>query len=540
MWRWVTRTVVLGCVLALFAPALPAQTNGFVGIVELPTEGQEVTGMVIVRGFVLDAVDVVRIDLFVDDQFQHSANINIPRIDVIEIFPDSEGIQGRVPGFQTGFTAARFAIGPHTVHVEVVTSDGRTREVGRRTVVVNNQVNQSPFGSVDIPDSNGVHDASGSYPVLGWAADVDGIEQVDIVIDGLTYQQAVYGDGRPDVANSFPDLPAILHSGFIAHVDTTRIPEGVHQLHVRATDRRGMSRIIGRRTIQVFNTTNNLRPFGFLDEPLRDADLYGTCVLPPEGCAVSPCPPTPQVPERITTPILGWALDLGSREDTGRVAYVELLIDGARVLSSDDCAFNSRFGALVNCYGMPRFDVQRFYPTYPDVPRAGFMFALDVGRLITERGFSEGHHTLKLRVGDQENGFGEIPNTSGIPVFFRCANNNQDLPAFGFIDYPIKFDFIRGTVVFTGWALDQNFSGVQSVEIFVDGQFKGVAQYGLPRFDVQQVYPTINNSFFAGWRFTFDTTQLSDARHRLTVETVDGAGRRSIIGSVEFYVDNPD
>ena len=541
MWRWVTRGVVLGCLLAFLSPALLAQGQGFVGIVEFPQEGETVSGMVVVKGFVLDSADVSRIDLYVDDQFQHSANINQPRMDLIEIFPDYEGIEERKPGVQVGFTAARFSNGPHTLHMRVLLSNGRTEEIGRRTFIVNNTINQGPFGSVDIPFSEGVQDASGSYPVVGWAADTDGVARVDVLIDKAVLQAAVFGDARPDVSTAFPDLPSALFSGFIAHIDTTRIPEGVHTLEVKVTDNLNFSRVIGKRTIQVFNTTNNARPFGFLDEPLRDAVLWGTCSPPPVGCGqISPCPPTPPVAERVSTPIRGWALDVGTREDLGRVGYVEVMIDGAVVLSSDDCHFNSVFGSLVNCKGQTRFDVARYFPTYSDSPRAGFMFSLDVGTLITSFGFREGAHTLKIRVGDMEQGFGEIPNTSGIPVEFRCVQNNFDLASFGFIDFPTRFDFVKGSVVFTGWAVDQNATGVQSVEIWIDGHFVGIAQYGLTRTDVQAAYPTISNSLLSGWRFTFDTTQLSDARHRLTVRGVDGAGHTTEIGSVDFYVDNPN
>ncbi len=540
MWRWVTRGLVVGCLFSLLAPSLIAQD--FIATIDSPVEGEVVSGMVLVKGFALDRVDVSRIDLYVDDQFQHSANLGLPRIDVIQAFPDYEGIQSRRPGFQTGFSASRFPDGNHTVHVRVTTSDNRSFEVGRRTITVDNSINQSPFGHLDIPDTQTTHDVSGSFPVVGWAADVDGVASVDVLVDNLIYQSAVYGDPRPDVGNNFPDLPSALFSGFVAHVDSTRIPEGVHNLAVRVTDRLGLSRIIGRRTIQVFNSTNNLRPFGFIDEPLRDAVLYGSCSEVTQGPpgAISPAPPTPPTPDRISTPVRGWALDLGTREDTGRVAYVELLIDGARVLSSDDCAFNPAFGTEVNCYGIPRFDVQRYYPTYPDSPRAGFVFSLDVGDLVNNRGFRVGNHTMKVRVGDLEQTFADIPSTSGIPVFFRCATGSSDLPAFGYIDFPTASDFVRGNVTFFGWALDQNAGGVQTVEIYVDGNLMGIAQYGLPRTDVQRAYPTIANSINSGWRFTLDTTQFSDAKHRLTVRTIDGQGNTAEIGSVDFYVDNPN
>jgi len=536
MWRWVTRGLVVGCLFLLFPAAVFAQQ--FVAVLETPQEGETVSGMVLVRGFALDQADISRVDLLVDDQFQHSANINIPRIDVIQAYPDYKGIQTRRPGFMVGFSASRFPDGAHTISVRVITGDNRSFEIGRRTIIINNSINQSPFGSVDIPDTSAIFDVNGSFPVVGWAADIDGVKSVDILVDNLTYQAAVYGDPRPDVGNTFPDLPSALLSGFVAFVDSTRIPEGVHSLAVRVTDRLGLARIIRRQNIQVFNSTNNLRPFGYIDEPLRDAVLYGTCNQLTAPCQVSPCPPNFQPNEHIT-PVRGWALDLGTREDTGRIAYAELLIDGARVTSTDNCRFDTNLNAYVDCKGIARYDVSRYYPNYPDAPRAGYVFALDVGELIAQRFFRPGGHTLKVRVGDQEQTFADIPNTSGIPVFFTCSSDRQDFASLGYIDYPPKFEFLNGTVTFFGWAVDEN-NGVQNVELLIDGVLLGIAQYGSQRTDVQAAYPTIFNSLFSGWRFTFDTRQLSDARHRLTVRVLDRQGNRSEIGSIDFFVDNPN
>src|SRR5206468_6384260 len=109
-----------------------------------------------------------------------------------------------------------------------------------------------------------------------WAADTDGVAKVDVYVDGGIMQGAMYGDSRPDVGNTVPDLPASLFSGFIANIDSTRLQDGVHLLEVKATDRLGQSKMIGRRQIQVFNSEILNRPFGTLDEPKRNATLYGT------------------------------------------------------------------------------------------------------------------------------------------------------------------------------------------------------------------------------------------------------------------------
>jgi N-acetylmuramoyl-L-alanine amidase len=516
----------------LLAPAAFAQD--VVGALDYPELSPAIsTGEVMVRGWALDPDQISHIDLYVDDVFLHQVNIGVPRPDLAEIlkgYPGSPDVAH--PGFTTGFLASRFSNGPHTVYVKVFTSNGKVSELGRRTITIDNTVNQSPFGFVDIPDGGGTYDANNSFSVIGWATDTDGIDRVDIRVDGATVQAAVYGDERPDVSNAFPDFPTAMFSGFVANVDTTLISDGVHILTVVALDRLGSSKMIGRRVIQVLNSDTFLVPFGNLDEPKRDSVLYGTncSTLPPP--IVSPA----TVPGNHISAVRGWALDLGTRLATGRVGYVELLIDGSRRASTDDCSFDTNFNAYVNCYGLPRFDVQRYYPTYPDSPRAGFMFTLDVGAQIA-LGIRPGAHVLKVRVGDQEGQFTELPGPQGVPVFFNCAEANTDFASLGFIDRPVNFDLLKGTIIFQGWALDQNL-GVNQVEIYIDGNFRGIAQYGALRSDVHDVYPFITNSLNSGWSYSMDTRQLSDIRHRLTVRVLDNAGHESEIGSVDFYVDN--
>jgi hypothetical protein len=533
MWRWVTRGLASGSLVLLLTPALHAQ--GFIGSLDSPDPNQVQTGEIFVRGFVLDPALVQHVDLFVDGTFLSSALTDQPRIDVVEAFPNYPGIHSVKPGFVTGFLASRFSNGPHALFVRVFLSDGEVVDVGNRTINIDNSVNQPPFGSVDIPGSDATYDAQGSFPVVGWATDTDGIKIVEVKVDGQTLQSAILGDERPDVSNAFPDLPQALFSGFIANIDTTRLTDGIHTLTVEATDLLGLPRVIGRRVIQVFNSGINLKPFGRIDSPQPNAVLFGTncATIPPP--IVSPVG-TPTNAGSHLSQISGWALDLGTRTDLGRVSYVELLIDGVRWNSTDNCSFDATFNTFINCYGMPRFDVERFYPNYPDSPRSGYMFTLDVGALLA-LGVPPGNHTLKVRVGDQAGTFSEIPGPQGIPVFFTCANAITNFDSFGFIDLPTPFEFTKGTIFFQGWALDSN--GVTEVELSIDGDFIGVAQYGSVRTDVQQAFPTVPNSIHSGWSFAFDSTPLSNARHRLTVTVLDAGGNRTVIGSTDFFIDNP-
>jgi hypothetical protein len=531
MWRWVTRGLVLAVLAVLLAPALLAQDQ-ITGSLDSPDPAVAQAGVIFFKGWILDPGQITKITVYVDDQAITNANTGQPRIDVVEAYPNYPGIHDIAPGFQIGVLASRFVSGPHTVMTKVFFSDGRSAELGRRTINIDNTLNQSPFGNLDIPDNSATFNASGSFPVVGWAADTDGIARVDVYVDNGIMQSAMYGDARPDVGNTFPDFPAANFSGFVANIDTTRLKDGVHLLEVRATDRspQALSKLIGRRQIQVFNDNSNLKPFGYLDEPKRDAVLYGT------RCTTVPLISPAINPQSHITPVRGWALDLGTRaSNVGRVSYVELLIDGVRWYSTDDCAFNAFFSNYVNCYGLPRFDVQRYYPTYPDAPRAGFLFTVDVGALLA-LGVRPGNHVLKVRVGDFSGTFAELPNRDGIPVFFSCGEDRTGA-AFGFIDVPTTFDYVKGDLVVQGWVLSE-LRSITSLELNVDGDFKGLAQMNFPRPDVQAAYPFISGSLNSGWRFTLDTTKLSNARHRITATAVDQTGNKAIIGSVDFYVQN--
>jgi hypothetical protein len=529
MWRRVTRGLVLATLVSLAVPALLAQTTETLGSLEFPDPTVSQSGVILVKGWFLEPSAISRIAVYVDDQFIANANTNLPRIDIIEAYPNYPGIQHIAPGFQIGVLASRFTNGSHTIAVRVFRSDGTFTELGRRTIDVNNSLNQSPFGNVDIPDLSGTFNASGSFPVSGWALDTDGVAKVEVLIDNGVVQNAMYGDARPDVGNTFADWPNALFSAFIANVDTTRIQDGVHTLDVRATDRLGLSRLIGRRVVQIFNDNANLKPFGYIDEPLKNAVLYGTL------CQTQPVFSPAINPQSHITPVRGWALDLGTRSDIGRVAYAELMIDGRRWYSTDDCAFSPIFNNFVNCYGLPRFDVERYYPGYPDAPRSGFLFTMDVGALLA-LGVRPGNHVLKVRVGDQDQTFTELPNRDGIPVFFECSENRV-AAAVGFIDVPQTNDFMKGTVTFQGWAMVEH-SSLAAVEVLVDGDFKGTAQYGFPRPDVAVQFPFLFNSQNSGWRFVIDTTRLSNARHRVTVRVLDVTGLRTELGSVDFFTQN--
>lgn len=559
--------VTAGIAVAQGAQAQP------IGAIDSPTAGQTVSGIVRVSGFVLDFNPVDRIELLVDGVVVNRADLNLPRADVLEVFPNYANSPTSRPGFLSSFLARNLTNGPHSVRVRVTESSQLFFDLGPVTVIVDNSINQAPFGYIDTPAEGVVEGANGSFPVTGWAIDDENVDHGDILVDGQIVMgwvgrglpsSAVYGSTRPDVRAAFPDVPNSLFTGFIANVDTTRFLNGMHTVSVRVTDNRGASRVIGTRRVQVINNGSNLAPFGRVDFPLDKASLLcsGVFAAPPPpgpGPCPSPCPPpgppTPGVPTIIPNIVNGWALDVGSRLDKGQVSYVELLLDGVIIANTRRDCFQSG-SALVNCYGINRPDVARLYPGYVNADNAGFLFTFSFIRdpfsnlLAVVRqtaigfqivGFTvPGKHTLALRVGDEEE---TVIQIGAMSVDILCDSSPaNDRPAFGYIDSPGVYQFINGLFRVSGWAFDYDdirvTAGIEDgIEIDVDGQVIARTNNDLARPDVPSADPRVNTQF-VGFSIPLDTTRLTDGEHDLVVYVVDAPGRRSEIGRKKFVVDN--
>lgn len=527
-----------------------------IGGIDFPGEGQTVTGVVRVSGFVLDFNTIDRVEVLVDGILVNRADMNLPRPDVLEIFPNYVNSATPNPGFLSSFLARGvFSDGPHAVSIRVTESASQSQfTIGTVNVIVDSSLNQAPFGYIDIPHSSGLEGANGSFPVSGWAVDDVDIDSIDFLVDGQIVagavgrgepSSAVFGTTRPDVAAAFPDLPLALYSGFSANINTTQFINGLHVLSVRATDNEGASRELGHRTVQVVNNGSNLLPFGRIDYPLDKASLFCTSIA--GGCPSPGCDDT----GILTNIVAGWTLDVGSALDRGQVSYVELLFDGAIIANTrTDCIQIGQ--ALTNCYGINRPDVARNYSGYVNADNAGFLFSFGLIRnsddpsgqisIVLPNGSSfgfdvvgatvPGKHTIAIRVGDEEETVAQI---AAMSVDVLCDQTQGDQPAFGYIDTPTDYQFINGVFEVFGWASD--FQLVQTVQIDIDGQVVGNAFYGLNRPDVRAVDPRVfsNN---VGFSFLLDTTQLSDSPHDLVVYVIDRFGNRTEIGRRKFVVNN--
>jgi hypothetical protein len=92
-----------------------------------------------------------------------------------------------------------------------------------------------PWGALDSP-SNG-DTLRGNTAVSGWAWGLSEVASIVVLLDDSQVASATLGISRPDVTSVFPDAPT--NTGFQASVDTTKFPNGIHSMVVKATNVNG-------------------------------------------------------------------------------------------------------------------------------------------------------------------------------------------------------------------------------------------------------------------------------------------------------------
>ena len=339
-------------------------------ILESPEAGGKYQGILTVRGIAYDNdASIARLDVMIDGVPRQLILPSQSRTD----FCDVQLVRGCPNvGFQTSIDLATFGIPPgaHTVQIRATNSRGAVRDFPERPVAVTIEPGQSrePEGVIETP-ANGAS-ITGTSPVRGYvyASDLR-ILSVDVIVDGVTYGQALYGLPRTDVCNALPNRPPNCPNiGFSFTLNSmsgqVQLPNGKHTLQVRARDESGRFTLITAvpLKITVANSTSEA-PQAVLSTPQPNARLKGAVL------------------------IYGYAWD-----PDGRVQTVELLVDSVvyQTLS----------------YGAARTSECAALPDLPGCPDIGFEGYFDT-MLV-----SNGLHTLEIRVRDNNNRTTLVPRTA--------------------------------------------------------------------------------------------------------------------------------
>jgi len=86
--------------------------------------------------------------------------------------------------------------------------------------------------------------------------------------------------------------------------------------------------------------------------------------------------------------------------------------------------------------------------------------------------------------------------------------------------YRIKKISSNNTI--SGWAL--NASGINYVNIYLDGSWKGTAKIGLSRTDVANAYPGYTGASTSGFSYLLDINTVTAGAHSIKVRAVGNDG----------------
>jgi hypothetical protein len=344
-------------------------------------------------------------------------------------------------------------------------------------------------GSGIVPHMNAFIDNPGprSEPFFGlttfsgWAIDnYSAISSVEVLIDGTSAGNAIYGSSRPDVCAAFPNQIGCPNVGWSFALDTTQLSNGSHTVQVRTTPVNGQH-FVASSSFTVANSTTTNPMHLFIDAPSAQSTAFNG-----------------------TVSFLGWAVD-----DVTAISQVAFAIDGVA------------FGNAV--YGASRPDVCAAYPGRAGCPNVGWNLTLDTTSL------ADGSHTLAVTATSADG------QSSTLASSFKVANQSSS-PITIFVDNPgLQSGPLSGPVDVSGWALSSS-GAITQVTVAVDGVWLGSAAYGRARPDVCAVYPGRAGCPNVGWDLLVDTTQFADGTHTLEVRASTGAGHLTV--STPFTVAN--
>lgn len=119
--------------------------------------------------------------------------------------------------------------------------------------------------------------------------------------------------------------------------------------------------------------------------------------------------------------------------------------------------------------------------------------------------------------------------------------NAEETEVLGNIDTPISNQIyeLSEEMIISGWSLDT--TGIESVNIYIDGKEIGTAEYGMERKDVLKEYPDMNNSLNSGFQYVIKLEGMSLGVHELSVKIINVNSEELILPSnVLFNIVNTE
>lgn len=156
-----------------------------------------------------------------------------------------------IPGYEPAYNQ-----GAHILTIRAGDHASQVRDIAEIPVTFvcdQNLPNESSVGDIDLPQNGLLY--HGLVTTTGWALDWEGVQSIQVLVDGNPVGNATYGFPRPDVfaLSYYPGYPNVGNPGWQFKLDTTKLNNGEHFLDVIVTDVKGVTTDLGKRRFVVNN-----------------------------------------------------------------------------------------------------------------------------------------------------------------------------------------------------------------------------------------------------------------------------------------------
>ena len=213
-----------------------------------PTPEAEFAPGAVVTGWAFSVHGMEEVSVWLDGERLGRATSGTERRDVAAAHP--QWLEAAESGFWYGVSsipAAAIERGTAELTVTAEDQEGHRRSE-TRTVRTIARPALTPRGSIDIPKlhdhDDPLREAGWSSPlvVYGWAIDVEGIDRIDVLLDGEVKARAQHGLAREDIeyhSQQFRMLGLSQQAGWVGILDTEGMPPGEHALSAVVHGRSG-------------------------------------------------------------------------------------------------------------------------------------------------------------------------------------------------------------------------------------------------------------------------------------------------------------
>ena len=337
-------------------------------------------------------------------------------------------------------------------------------------------------------------DTNNVLHVRGWATAHTQIMTVQVLIDEQVVGSPPVGQMRDDIAAAYPGYSNASHSGF-SFSESLPSGEAPRFIAVEAID-------LGGSVIRVV------------------VPLEFNASLPEPSVPVEVAPPPPRAqPEQDRRRAIFAHCDAVTLCTDG-----QLLVAGWVVCATGISAIEVRLDDEVVGeaeLGLPRPDVAQEYDGIPQARYSGFSFKRQLAAPVS------GDHQVSILarngLDDTQTLVRAVSATDPLAVAPQPAPTAvADPQDFRFqLDHPTVIDgaasdTVIGRLVIEGWALAR--SGVEAIDVYLDGRMLGQAYYGTARRDVETAFPNWENAFRSGYVFHCPPRVLETGTHTIRLE----------------------